>query len=63
MIEIDAREDVSVISNQVLQSTVDGLKAISRVDLCVMDTEGRVLSGIGAEFCGITGGQPGDFRI
>lgn len=44
MIEIDAREDVSVISNQVLQSTVDGLKAISRVDLCVMDTEGIVLA-------------------
>lgn len=33
-----------MISNQVLQSTVDGLKAISRVDLCVMDTEGIVLA-------------------
>lgn len=33
-----------MISNQVLQSTVDGLKAISRVDFCVMDTEGIVLA-------------------
>ena len=33
-----------MISNQVLQSTVEGLKAISRVDLCVMDTEGIVLA-------------------
>ena len=39
-----AKEDVSVISNQVLQSTVDGLKAISRVDFCVMDTEGIILA-------------------
>ncbi len=33
-----------MISNQVLQSTVDGLKTISRVDLCVMDTEGKPLA-------------------
>ena len=33
-----------MISNQVLQSTLDGLKAISRVDLCVMDTEGILLA-------------------
>lgn len=33
-----------MISNQVLQSTVDGLKAISRVDFCVMDTEGIILA-------------------
>ncbi len=31
-----------MISNQVLQSTLDGLKMISRVDMCVMDTEGIV---------------------
>ncbi len=33
-----------MISNQVLQSTIEGLKAISRVDLCVMDTEGILLA-------------------
>lgn len=31
-----------MISNQVLQSSLEGLKAISRVDMCVMDTEGLV---------------------
>ncbi len=31
-----------MISNQVLESTLDGLKAISRVDMCIMDTEGVV---------------------
>ena len=33
-----------MISNQVLQSTLEGLKQISRVDLCVMDTEGILLA-------------------
>ncbi|MCD7842058.1 MAG: PucR family transcriptional regulator, partial [Lachnospiraceae bacterium] len=33
-----------MISNQVLQNTLDGLKAISRVDLCVLDTEGVMLA-------------------
>ncbi len=33
-----------MISNQVLQTTLDGLKAISRVDLCVLDTEGVMLA-------------------
>ena len=31
-----------MISNQVLQSTLEGLKMISRVDMCVMDTDGIV---------------------
>ena len=31
-----------MISNQILQTTVDGLKEISRVDLCVIDAEGKV---------------------
>lgn len=30
-----------MISNQILQSTIDGLKSISRVDLCVMDVDGK----------------------
>ena len=33
-----------MISNQILQTTLDGLKAISRVDLCVLDTEGIMLA-------------------
>ena len=38
------KEDGTVISNQVLQTTLDGLKAISGVDLCVLDTEGIMLA-------------------
>ena len=33
-----------MISNQILQTTVDGMKAITRIDLCVMDTEGKTLA-------------------
>ncbi len=33
-----------MISNQILQTTLDGLKNIARVDLCVIDTEGKVLA-------------------
>ena len=32
-----------MISNQILQNTIDGLKGITRTDLCVIDTEGKVL--------------------
>ena len=37
-----------MISNQILQSTIDGLKSIARVDLCVIDTEGKVLAATSA---------------
>lgn len=33
-----------MISNQILQNTIDGLKGITKIDLCVMDTEGNVLA-------------------
>ena len=33
-----------MISNQILQNTLEGLKAITRIDLCVMDTEGKALA-------------------
>ena len=33
-----------MISNQILQNTIDGLKAITRIDLCVTDVEGKVLA-------------------
>ena len=31
-----------MISNQILQNTIEGLKAIARVELCVMDVDGKV---------------------
>ena len=34
-----------MISNQILQSTIDGLKGITRTDFCVYDTEGVTLAG------------------
>lgn len=33
-----------MISNQILQNTVEGLKAITRIDFCVMDVEGKPLA-------------------
>ena len=33
-----------MISNQILQTTIDGLKGITRIDLCICDTEGKVLA-------------------
>ena len=33
-----------MISNQILQNTLDGLRGIARVDICVMDAEGKVMA-------------------
>ncbi|RZT02882.1 PucR family transcriptional regulator [Cuneatibacter caecimuris] len=33
-----------MISNQILQSTIEGLKSITRIDLAVSDTEGKMLA-------------------
>lgn len=33
-----------MISNQILQNTIEGLKAITRIDLCIVDTDGKVLA-------------------
>lgn len=33
-----------MISNQILQDTIEGIKSITRIDLCVMDTEGKTLA-------------------
>ena len=38
-----------MISNQILQSTIDGLKMISRIDFAVIDLEGNVLASTNAE--------------
>ena len=31
-------------SNQILQNTIDGLKTITRIDMCVLDVDGKVLA-------------------
>ena len=33
-----------MISNQILQNTIDGLKNITRTDFCVIDVEGKILA-------------------
>ena len=33
-----------MISNEILQNTIDGLKGITRIDLCVIDVEGKILA-------------------
>ncbi len=33
-----------MISNQILQNTIDGLKGITKIDLCIIDVEGKVLA-------------------
>lgn len=33
-----------MISNQIIQTTIDGIKEISRVDFCVTDTEAKVMA-------------------
>ncbi len=38
-----------MISNQILQNTIEGLKGITRIDLCVLDTDGKVLASTFAE--------------
>ena len=39
-----------MISNQVLQNTLEGLKEISRTEFCVLDTEGKVLASTFTDF-------------
>lgn len=38
-----------MISNQILQGTIDGLRGITKIDLRVLDTEGNVLADTGTE--------------
>ena len=33
-----------MISNQIIQNTIEGIKGITRVDLCVMDVEGKTVA-------------------
>lgn len=39
-----------MISNQVLQNTLEGLKEISRTEFCVIDTDGKILASTYADF-------------
>ena len=62
-----------MISNQILQNTIDGLKGITRIDLCICDTEGKVLASTFPDaeeyessilsVCGFPGRQPGGSGI
>ena len=38
------RKGQGMISNQILQNVIEGIKTISRVDICIMDTEGKALA-------------------
>ena len=38
-----------MISNQILQNTIEGLKGITRIDFCVMDIDGKTLASTFAE--------------
>ena len=38
---------IQMISNQILQSTIEGLAEITGIHMCVMDTEGKHLAGTG----------------
>ncbi len=47
-----------MVSNQVLQNTLEGLKEISRTEFCIMDAEGKVLASTFAELTV----EPGDIQ-
>ena len=47
-----------MISNQVLQNTLEGLKEISRTEFCVIDTDGKTLASTFSDFVI----QPGDVQ-
>ena len=49
---------LQMISNQVLQNTLEGLKEISRIEFCIIDTEGKVLASTFSDFSV----QPGDVQ-
>ncbi|MBO5292344.1 MAG: helix-turn-helix domain-containing protein [Lachnospiraceae bacterium] len=38
-----------MISNQILQTTIDGLKSIARVELCVVDVDGKIAASTSEE--------------
>ncbi len=41
-----------MISNQILQNTIEGLKSITRRDFCVLDAEAKVIATTGESIVG-----------
>ena len=41
---VDEKDGVEMISNQVLQSTIDSLKGIARLDIAIADIDGKILA-------------------
>ena len=33
-----------MISNQIIQDTIDGLKEITKIDFCILDTEAKLMA-------------------
>lgn len=62
-----------MISNQVIQTSIDELKVITKIDLCVIDMEGLTVAatfdskdisqGAGTEFYRFPRGQPDHRRV
>ncbi len=58
-----------MITNQILLSTIEGLKGISKTDFCVFDTEGKMLAGTFDDGRGLEGAvvafgeSPADSRV
>ena len=43
-----------MISNQILQNTIDGLKTIAHVDLCVLDIDGKEVASTSSDLGNVT---------
>ncbi len=43
-----------MISNQILQNTIDGLKTIAHVDLCVLDIDGKEVASTTTDMAGVS---------
>ena len=39
-----------MISNQILQNTIEGLKSIARVDMCIVDVDGKEVAAAAGEY-------------
>lgn len=49
-----------MISNQILQNTIEGLKAIARVEFCVMDTDGKEVASTAGSM-NVSGSEAAEF--
>ncbi len=46
---VESKGAGTMISNQILQNTIEGIKTISRMELCVVDIDGKVIATTGLE--------------